>query len=347
MTRVSLTLTLVFLAFPSVAVKSGEPLPSPLVIAHRGASGLLPEHTLEAYRLAIEQGAHFVEPDLVSTRDGILIARHENELSDTTDVEAKFPDRKAVKTVDGREVEGWFAEDFTLSEIRTLRAEQRLPFRDQSMNGRYSIPTFDEVLALTQAESARQGRPIGVYPETKHPTYHQMIDLQLEESLVAALDQAGLSATDDWVFIQSFEVQNLKKLSAMTELRLVQLLGFGSSAPYDQTAAETGLTYADMITDAGLKDIASYADGIGPWKVLIVPRDEEGNTTFPATDLITRAHAAGLLVHAYTFRDEPRYLAITYNEDPLHEYQYFYDLGLDGVFTDFPSTALQAIENRR
>lgn len=330
------------LAQVPLPVKS-EPLPNPLVIAHRGASGLMPEHTLEAYALAIEQGAHFIEPDLVITRDGILIARHENELSDTTDVEAKFPDRKATKLVDGRNVTGWFSEDFTLSEIKTLTAEQRLPFRDQSMNGRYGIPTFQEVLALVEQESERRGRPVGIYPETKHPSYHRAIGLPLEEPLVAALDAEGLKDARNWVFIQSFEVSNLKMLNQMTDVRLVQLLGFGTEAPYDQVRLENGLSYADMMTDAGLTEIASYADGIGPWKVLIVPQDQDGQT-FPATDLIERAHTVGLAVHAYTFRDEPRYLAKPYGANPLNEYRTFFGLGLDGVFADFPETAMKALK---
>lgn len=323
----------------SVTSWGADPLPWPLVIGHRGASGLMPEHTLEAYALAIEQGAHFIEPDLVSTKDGVLIARHENELSDTTDVETKFPNRKSVKRVDGREVEGWFAEDFTLREIKTLRARQRLPFRDQSQNDRFLIPAFNEVLALLTRESAARGRPIGVYPETKHPTYHLGIGLPLEEKIVAALEQSGLSRPDDWVFVQSFEVNNLRHLNDLTDVRLVQLLGFGTEEPFDQTEAKTGLTYEAMITDKGLKDIAEYAEGIGPWKVLIVPQDREGNP-FPATDLITRAHSKGLVVHAYTFRDEPRYLIKPYNNDPKAEYRRFFALGVDGVFSDFPSTAL-------
>lgn len=331
------------LAVQASLTAASEPLPNPLVIAHRGASGLMPEHTLEAYALAIEQGAHFIEPDLVITRDGVLIARHENELSDTTDVEARFPNRQTTKVVDGREVTGWFAEDFTLAEVKTLTAEQRLPFRDQSMNGQYSIPTFEEVLALVKQESARRARSVGVYPETKHPSYHQSIGLPLEEPLVAALDAQGLSDTSDWVFIQSFEVSNLKILNKMTDVRLVQLLGFGTETPYDQDLVEDGLSYADMTTDDGLAEIASYADGIGPWKVLIIPQDQEGQT-FPATDLIERAHAAGLAVHAYTFRDEPRYLAKPYRANPLREYRAFFALGLDGVFADFPETALRALK---
>lgn len=335
-------LMLVATSFASSGASWGaEPLPWPLVIGHRGASGVLPEHTLEAYQLAIEQGAHFIEPDLVSTRDGVLIARHENELSDTTNVADKFPNRKRESVIDGREVEGWFAEDFTLREIKSLRARQRLSFRDQSHNDQYLIPTFDEILALIQRESGATGRPVGVYPETKHPTYHRAVGLPLEDLLVSALEQAGLDSQDDWVFVQSFEVNNLRALSTKTDVRLVQLLGFGSEQPYDQVADQTGLSYEDMITDVGLKDIATYADGIGPWKVLILPQDREGNP-FPATDLITRAHREGLVVHAYTFRDEPRYLIKPYNDDPGAEYRRFFALGLDGVFSDFPSTALRA-----
>lgn len=322
-------------------VVNADELPWPLIIAHRGASGLLPEHTLEAYALAIEQGAHFIEPDLVSTRDGVLIARHENELSDTTDVAKKFPDRQTTRVIDGREFTGWFSEDFTLAEIRTLRAKERLPFRDQSNNGKYAVPTLDEVLALVRRESAARGRNIGVYPETKHPTYFQSINLALEPPLLETLRTHGFVGADDWVFIQSFEVSNLQALAAQTDIRLVQLLGFGTQAPYDQDARDTGLTYADMITDAGLRDIAKYAAGIGPWKVLVVPQDREGNP-FPATDLIARAHEAGLVVHAYTFRDEPQYLIKPYNADPVAEYRRFFALGVDGLFSDFPMTALSA-----
>ena len=328
------------LFFP--AAVSAQSLPWPLIIGHRGASGLLPEHTLEAYELAIAQGAHFIEPDLVSTKDGVLIARHENELSDTTDVALKFPERKTTRVIDVLEFTGWFSEDFTLAEIKTLRATQRLPFRDQSLNGKYLIPTLDEVLTLIKRESAVRGRPIGIYPETKHPSYHQSIGLALEQPLLGSLRTAGLTRTDDWVFIQSFEVKNLKSLNEATDLRLIQLLGFGTEQPFDQAISGASLSYQDMITDRGLQNIATYADGIGPWKVLIVPQDREGNP-FPATDLIPRAHAAGLVVHAYTFRDEPRYLMKRYNGDPLAEYRHFFALGVDGVFTDFPGSAVGAI----
>ncbi len=326
--------------FPSTMAHA-QPLPWPLVIAHRGASGTLPEHTLEAYALAIEQGAHFIEPDLISTRDGVLVARHENELSDTTDVAEKFPGRQSTKTVDGREITGWFIEDFTWTEVQTLRANERLPFRDQSNNGKFAVPSLNEILALVRRESTRRGRPIGIYPETKHPTHFQSLGLALERPLVESLAAAGLTQAEDWVFIQSFEVGNLKALNTLTEVRLVQLLGWGEEAPHDQKAAGTGVTYGSMMTAQGLAEIASYADGIGPWKVLIAPQDRDGNP-LPATDLIGRAHAAGLMVHAYTFRDEPRYLIKPYNADSLAEYQRFYVLGLDGVFSDYPATALQA-----
>ena len=336
---IGLLVTLIAL-FPD-AIAVAQPLPWPLVIAHRGASGTLPEHTLEAYELAIAQGAHFIEPDLVSTRDGVLVARHENELSDTTDVAEKFPARQTTKTVDGRDINGWFIEDFSWAEVQTLRANERLPFRDQSNNGQFAIPSFNQVLGLVARESARRGRPIGVYPETKHPTHFQSLGLALEQPLIESLKTAGLARADDWVFIQSFEVGNLKSLNAMTEVRLVQLLGWGDEAPYDQAASATGVTYGSMMTPDGLREIAAYADGIGPWKVLIAPQDREGNP-MPATDLIERAHAAGLVVHAYTFRDEPRYLIKPYNADPLAEYRRFYVLGIDGVFSDFPATAFRA-----
>ncbi len=318
-----------------------EPLPKPLVIAHRGASGYLPEHTLEAYALAIEQGAHYIETDLVITADGVLIARHENDLSDTTDVAEKFPDRRRSGRIDGQQVDGWFSEDFTLEEIKTLRAVERLPFRDQSSNGKFRIPSFEEVVRLVVSKSSELGRSIGVYPETKHPSYFAGLGMPLEEPLVAALEKHDLNRADAPVFIQSFEVGNLRKLHEMTGAPLIQLISAPFLAPFDQESARTGLTYGDMITDAGLREIAAYADGIGPWKALVVPLDEAGNLNAP-TDLIDRAHAAGLAVHAYTFRSEENYLAPQYDGDPGAEYRQFHDLGVDGVFTDFPDVAIRA-----
>ena len=321
-----------------------EEIPTPLVIAHRGASGYLPEHTLEAYALAIEQGAHYIEADLVITADGVLIARHENNLADTTDVAEKFPGRRRTKMVDGQQVDGWFSEDFTLGEIKTLRAMERLPFRDQSSNGKFEIPSFVEVIQLVLSRSRELERRIGIYPETKHPSYFTALGLPLEEPLVAALESHDLDRADAPVFIQSFEVGNLRKLDGLTDAPLIQLLSAPALAPFDQESAGTGLTYGDMITDAGLREIATYADGIGPWKVLIVPRDEEGDLA-PPTNLIDRAHAVGLAVHAYTFRSEARYLARQYDGDPGAEYRQFFSLGVDGVFTDFPDAATRAAQN--
>ena len=321
-----------------------EPLPKPLVIAHRGASGYLPEHTLAAYALAIEQGAHFIETDLVSTGDGVLIARHENDLSDTTDVAEKFPERRRTQLVDGQQVDGWFSEDFKLAEIKTLRARERLPFRDQSSNGQFEVPTFDEVVQLVLSKSRESGRSIGIYPETKHPSHFAALGLALEEPLVAALERHKLNRADAPVFIQSFEIGNLRKLHELTDVPLIQLVSAAPLAPFDQASAGTGLTYGDMMTESGLRDIAAYADGIGPWKALVVPRDEEGNLG-PPTSLIERAHAAGLAVHAYTFRSEARYLARQYDGDPAAEYRQFFSLDIDGVFTDFPDAAIRAVQD--
>ncbi|MCZ0951837.1 MAG: glycerophosphodiester phosphodiesterase [Rhodospirillaceae bacterium] len=321
-----------------------EAAPKPLVIAHRGASGYLPEHTLQAYALAIEQGAHYIEMDLVITADGVLIARHENELSDTTDVAENFPDRRRTRLVDGQQVDGWFSEDFTLEEIKTLRATERLPFRDQSSNGKFQVPSFDEVIQLALSRSRELGRRIGIYPETKHPSYFAALGLPLEEPLVAALEKHDLNRADAPVFIQSFEISNLRKLDGLTDAPLIQLLSAPTLAPFDQESAGSGLTYGDMITDAGLREIATYADGIGPWKTQIVPRDEEGNLA-PPTNLIDRAHAVGLAVHAYTFRSEARYLARQYDGDPGAEYRQYFSLGVDGVFTDFPDAATRAARN--
>ena len=298
----------------------------PLVIAHRGASGYLPEHTLEAYALGVEQGADYIEPDLVITKDGALIARHENELSGTTDVAEKFPERKTTKTFGEHQVEGWFSEDFTLTEIKTLRAKERLPFRDQSNNGAFEIPTLIEILALRARLSAETGREIGVYPETKHPSYFQELGLPLEEPLVRTLEDAGLNRADAPVFIQSFEVGNLMKLDAMTEVPLIQLMGGRAD---------------EEIETLGFEGVAAYAEGIGPYKGMILPIDEEGVAGAP-TDLVERAHAASLLVHPYTFRSDEEFLPAQYAGDPLAEYCAFAALGVDGVFTDMPDNALKA-----
>ncbi len=315
---------------------TGQP---PIAIAHRGASGYRPEHTLEGYQLAIALGADFIEPDLVITQDGILIARHENELSDTTDVadRPEFRDRITTRTIDGIARSGWFTEDFTLAELKTLRVRERLPFREQTWNDRFTIPTFAETLALLQQATATTGRSLGIYPETKHPSYFRAIGLPLEEPMLAVLAEFGYDRADSAVFLQSFETNNLKWLRSRTPLPLIQLIGDAT-----ERQADTGRFYSELLTDDGLGAIATYADGIGPDKRWIVPVDpDRPDTILPATDLVRRAHAAGLQVHPYTFRSEPEFLHPTYR-NPLDEYQQFFELGVDGVFSDGVDIAVQA-----
>jgi hypothetical protein len=334
--------------FEQVNTLTGE---IPLVIGHRGASGYRPEHTLAAYELAIDLGADFIEPDLVITKDGVLIARHENDITGTTDVanRPEFADRQTTKVVDGQSITGWFTEDFTLAELKTLRAKERLSFRDQSFNGQFQIPTLQEVIDLAKRKSAETGRTIGIYPETKHPTYFQSIGLPLEDRLVEILNRNGYIGPEAPVYIQSFEVANLKYLNTITDVPLVQLLDaidlrpdgtLIETQPYDFVVSGDPRTYGDLRTPQGLAEIATYADGIGPWKRMIVSVDAN-NRTLPPTTLVQDAHAVGLLVHPYTFRDEPRYLATNYNGDPEAEYEQFYQLGVDGLFSDFSDTAVE------
>jgi glycerophosphoryl diester phosphodiesterase len=313
----------------------------PIVIAHRGASGLFPEHTIAAYTRAIDDGADFIEPDLVPTRDGVLVARHENEISGTTDVAARaeFADRKTTKTIDGAAVTGWFTEDFTLAELKTLRARERLPeLRGTANDGRFEIPTLDEIIALAKA------RGVGIYPETKHPSYFAAIGLPIETTLVAALDAAGWRNAEAPVFIQSFEVNNLKRLNAITGVRLIQLVA-ADGGPADGAYK----TYAEMLTPEGLNAVAAYAEGIGPEKTLVIPRGSNGALGTP-TRLVVDAHAAGLKVHPWTFRAENYFLPAEYRrgEDPrVHgdlagEVRAYLAAGVDGVFSDFTAEAVAA-----
>ncbi len=338
---------------------------SPIVIGHRGASGYRPEHTLASYELAIALGADYIEPDLVSTLDGVLIARHENEISGTTDVALRpeFANRKTTKVIDGVEVTGWFTEDFTLAEIKTLRAKERIPqFRPLSAqyDGQFEIPTFQEVIDLAKQKTIETGRIIGIYPETKHPTYFDSIGLSLEQPLVAALQANGLADANDPVFIQSFETANLKELNELIQVPLVQLFGDVNEQPYDFVAGGDPRTYGDLTSPEELSNIAQYADGIGPSKRLIVPAqtvDDNGDgqpddlngdgqisdadrRLQEPTTLVDDAHAAGLLVHPYTFRNEDYFLAQDYNGNPQEEYEQFFRLGVDGLFSDNPDTAV-------
>jgi glycerophosphoryl diester phosphodiesterase len=338
-------------AIPSGAVAHRDK--EPTVIAHRGASGYRPEHTLEAYRLAIAAGADYIEPDLVSTRDGVLVARHENEISGTTDVSVRpeFAGRKATKTIDGASVTGWFTEDFTLAELKTLRAKERLPLvrpTNTVFDGKFEVPTFQEVIDLARAEGRRLGRPIGVYPETKHPTYFRSIGLGLEGPLVSVLKRNRLTGKKDPVIIQSFETANLRDLEKLIDVKLVQLLS-SSGRPYDFVVAGDPRTYADLAKAEGLKWISTYADGVGVEKNLVVPRDSTGKLLAPTT-LIRDAHRHDLIVHAWTFRAENQFLPAdfrlgtdpTARGDIFAEFALFYGLGLDGVFSDHPDTAVAA-----
>jgi glycerophosphoryl diester phosphodiesterase len=320
----------------------------PLVIAHRGASGYRPEHTLASYTLAIDMGADYIEPDLVATRDGQLIARHEPLLDDTTDVKSRpeFANRRTTKELDGKSITGFFASDFTLAEIKQLRAVQSNPARSKQYDGQFAIPTFEEILDLRERESAKRGRTIGVYPETKHPSFHLALELPLEERLLDALRRHKLDRADGPVFIQSFESANLQYLRAKTKLPLVQLLDDGALL-YDAASKRVvGVKipqYGDQRGGAApqsLEDVAKYANAIGPWKRQIM-RDVKAAQLLQTT-VIEQAHAAGLRVHTYTFRSEPATLAPEYNNDPQLEYRQFYALGIDGVFSDFPDAALKA-----
>jgi glycerophosphoryl diester phosphodiesterase len=320
----------------------------PLVIAHRGASGYRPEHTLASYALAIELGADYIEPDLVATRDGHLIARHEPLLDDTTDVKSRpeFAQRKSAKLIDGRSVTGYYASDFTLREIKQLRAIQPNAARSRQYDGQFEIPTFEEILDLRERESARHKRIIGVYPETKHPHFHLALGLPLEQPLLEALRRRNLDRADAPVFIQSFESDNLQYLRGRTKLPLVQLLD-DKALEFDADGrrivhiniAQHGDTRGGERPQT-FADIARYATAIGPWKRQIL-RDV-GGPALRVSSLIEQAHAAGLAVHAYTFRNEPATLAPQYGGDPLLEYRQFFALGIDGVFSDFSDTALAA-----
>ena len=320
----------------------------PIVIAHRGASGYRPEHTLASYRLAIEFGADFIEPDLVSTRDGHLIARHEPVLDDTTDVKRhpEFADRRMTRMLDGKTVTAFYASDFTLGEIKQLRAIQPNPARSKEYDGQFEIPTFEEILELARKESATRQRVIGVYPETKHPSYHLGLGLPLEDRMLDTLRKFGLDRPGGPVFIQSFESANLQYLRARTQLPLVQLMDDGALI-YDESGVKVTAVAIPQHGDTrggpppkSLADIAKYARAIGPWKRQIL-RDVH-KATLLQTTVIEQAHAAGLRVHTYTFRSEPATLAPQYKNDPLLEYRQFYELGIDGVFSDFADVALKA-----
>jgi glycerophosphoryl diester phosphodiesterase len=372
-----LTLLAAIMSTPGLAQQPTLNGERAIVVGHRGASGYLPEHTLEAYALAIEMGADFIEPDVVATKDGALIARHEPMLGSTTDVAERpeFAGRRVTRKVDGVDTTDWFASDFTLAEIKQLRAKQAMAERDQSHNGRYQIPTLQEVIDLAKSRSAQAGRVIGIYPETKHPTFHMTIGLPLEDRLLDVLKAQGWTEKSSPVIIQSFEVGNLKYLRPRTQVRLVQLVDADDvdrdgnvvlkapfDRPYDFAVANDPRTYKDLVSKPGLADIKSYADGVGPWKPYIVSAkqidanadgtsddlngdgklDERDRVLLAPSSLVKDAHDQGLFVHTWTFRNEPKRLASDFKGDPVQEYKMFYALGVDGVFSDFPDAAVQA-----
>jgi len=329
-------------------------MPQPIVIAHRGASGYAPEHTLASYFIAIEQGADYIEPDLVMTRDGVLIARHENEIGGTTNVAVKkeFAGRRRTKVIDGASVTGWFTEDFLLEELKTLRARERIPGlrpANARLDDSLEIPTLEEILALARGlEERRRVRarglglpapePIGVYPETKHPSHFAGLGLAMEEPLVEALERYDYRGRDGRAFLQSFETGNLQLLSRMTKLPLVQLIE-AAGAPYDLVRSGDARTYADLISPEGLEGIAAYASCIGPAKSLVIPRDGEGRLMEP-TSLVADCHAVGLGVHPWTFRSERDFLP--QGLDLEGELRAFLGVGIDGFFTDQPDVGVRA-----
>lgn len=320
---------------------------SPLVIAHRGASGYCPEHTLAGYALAIQQGADYIEADLVSTRDGVLVAQHENEIGGTTDVadHDEFVGRRATKVVDNFEVSGWFTEDFTLAELKTLRARERLPQvrpSNAQLDGKYEVPTLDEILELADSTRTVNGERVGVYVETKHPTYFRLLDLPLEEPMVLGLQQHGYGDADAPVFPQSFETTNLQQLAGDTDYRLIQLVE-PTGKPYDLAAAGDRPTYTDLVSAEGLRAISAYAYGVGLPRVVMIPRDDAGALLEP-TSVIETAHRFGLAVHGFTFRRENYFLPTQFRRganpsgvgELAAEISTFVAAGMDGFFIDHP-----------
>lgn len=327
----------------------------PLVIGHRGASGYRPEHTLASYKLAIRLGADYIEPDLVSTKDGVLVARHENEIGSTTNVadHPEFAHLRTTKTIDGRPITGWFTEDFTYAQLRTLRAKERLPEvrpQNTAYDGRFQIPRFDEVIELAKKASKETGRTIGIYPETKHPTYFDSIGLSLEEPLVRTLKRHHIDRKSAAVIIQSFETGNLRDLDRMTKVDLAQLVD-ASGAPFDLVASGDPRTYRDLVTPSGLRWVAKYADGVGAHKRLVLPTDASGATGAPS-QVVPDAHRAGLKVHVWSVRDENQFLPTNFRRgtdpnahgDSEGEALALYRAGVDGIFADQPDTAYDARE---
>lgn len=341
-------------------------LPKILVVGHRGASALRPEHTLASYQKAIDDGADFIEPDLVSTKDGVLVTRHENEIGGTTNVSTlgQFADRKITKNIDGKDLTGWFTEDFTLSELQQLKARERIPeFRpaNTAYNDLYPVPTLEQVIELAEANYKKTGKIIGLYIETKHPTYFKNHNLAMEDALLKTLAKYKYTRDIAPVYLQSFEVSNLKYLKDQLDLhktikhvQIIQLYDAKTSQPADFVESGETKTYADLATAQGLKDVAKYANGVGPSKGYILNFNDKGSVQ--TTSFISDAHTAGLKVHPYTFRPENNYLPkpLKCSQDKpaercpsgaLKEFEAYFKAGVDGVFTDDPALGREAVIN--
>ncbi|MEU5051142.1 glycerophosphodiester phosphodiesterase [Streptomyces sp. NPDC021096] len=334
---------------------SYKDLPVPTVIGHRGCSGSRPEHTLGSYQFALDNGADVIEQDLVPTKDGHLVCRHENDITGTTDVASRpeFASRKTTRTVDGEAHTGWFTEDFTLAELRTLRAKERIPATRQHntlYDGRWQVPTFEEVLKWAEEQGRKRGRRIWLHVETKHPTYFRKAGLGLEERLAKLLRRYGRSGRNGYTFVQSFEPSSLQRLNKLgVDCPKVLLLDDLTTRPWDFTEAKDPRTVADLITPKGLKWVSGFAQGIGPWLNLIIPRDKNDKLTKP-TALVRDAHAAGLILHPYTMRNENSFLPADFRRgsdpnaygDAFGAFNTYFATGIDGIFSDNPDTAALA-----
>ncbi|RSS82750.1 glycerophosphodiester phosphodiesterase [Streptomyces sp. WAC06614] len=334
-------------------------LPCPTVIGHRGASGYRPEHTLGSYQLALDLGADVVEQDLVPTRDGHLVCRHENEIGGTTDVadHPEFASRRTTRTVDGVALTGWFTEDFTLAELKTLRAKERIPAvrqRNTLYDGRWDVPTFEEVLRWADREGHRRGKRVWLHVETKHPSYFRGLGLGLEEPLARLLRRYGRDRHDSAAFLQSFEPSSIQRLSRLVATPRVVLLSDAGTRPWDFELAKDPRTVADLVEPEGLRWLAGFAQGIGPTLNLVIPRTADGKLGTPTT-LVRDAHAQGLVLHPYTARNENSFLPAEYRKgtdptaygDVFGAYRKYFEQGIDGIFSDQADTALLAAEDFR
>ncbi len=337
---------------------------TPIVIAHRGAQFLYPEHTMEGYKKAIELGADFIEPDLVMTKDGILVARHEPFISETTNVSAlpEYADRKTTKMLDGVAVTDWFVSDFTFSELKTLRARQSWEERTHEYDDLFEIPTFEEIIAFAKAHKTTSGNSVGIYPELKHPSFHKSLGLAMEDVFLNQITMAGYVSKTSPIFVQCFEVSTLQYIATHSEVRLIQLIGAAGISsngdlrftkedgsydpegqPYDFILNKNARTYSYFTTEEGMKFVSAYADGIGPWKPFVISysKTDEGEVEVLApTDFVAMAHKYKLEVHPYTFRKEDTLW--NNNKSGATEYQLFFEAGVDGVFSDYTKDAVAA-----